>query len=404
MPRPFEAVRITDRVWWVGAVDWALRDFHGYSTPRGTTYNAYLVLGEYPILIDTVKAPFRDEMFERISSVVSPQEIKVIISHHAEMDHSGCLPEAIERIKPERVLASRMGVKHLHEQFHDAHKMEVVHDAETVSIGGLSFTFLETPMLHWPDSMVSYLAEEKLVFSQDGFGMHLAGTEMFADNCDRSVLEREARKYYANILLPYSGLVTKLLGRIQGLGISIEFIAPDHGPVWRGSDTATIVGWWAKWAEQRPDKRAVVVYDTMWQSTALMARAIADGLRAGGIAPSMIPLCCSSRADAMTELLGAGALLVGTPTINNGMFPTVADFLTYARGLKPKNLVGAAFGSYGWSGEGTAQVEEYLRQMGVELVGPALKQRFVPDEAGLVKCRELGQLVASRLNTGSSGA
>lgn len=404
MPRPFEAVKVTDRVWWVGAVDWSLRDFHGYSTPRGTTYNAYLVLGDYPILIDTVKAQFRDEMFARISSVVNPQDVKVIVSHHAEMDHSGCLPAAIERIRPERVLASRMGVRNLHEQFRDSHQIDVVADTETVKLGGLSFTFLETPMLHWPDSMVSYLAEERLVFSQDGFGMHLAGTQMFADECDRSVLEHEARKYYANILLPYSGLVIRLLERIQGLGISMEFIAPDHGPVWRGSDTATIVGWWRKWAEQRPENRAVVVYDTMWQSTALMARAIADGLRSGGTTPAMIPLCCSSRADAMTELLNAGALLVGTPTINNGMFPTVADFLTYARGLKPKNLIGAAFGSFGWSGEGPAHVEEYLKQMGVELVGPALKQRFVPDEAGLVRCREFGREVAERLRAGRRDA
>uniref|UniRef100_A0A7C4CAC9 FprA family A-type flavoprotein n=1 Tax=candidate division WOR-3 bacterium TaxID=2052148 RepID=A0A7C4CAC9_UNCW3 len=404
MPRPFEAVRITDRVWWVGAIDWSLRDFHGYSTPKGTTYNAYLVVGEYPILIDTVKAPFRDEMLARIASVVDPQNVRVVVSHHAEMDHSGCLPEVIELVRPERVLASRMGDKNLHEQFHGLCKVEVVKDAETVKLGGLSFTFLETPMLHWPDSMVSYLAEEKLVFSQDGFGMHLAGTRMFADECDRSVLEREARKYYANILLPYSGLVTKLLERVEGLRIPIELIAPDHGPVWRGSDTATIMGWWHRWAEQRPENRAVIVYDTMWQSTALMARAIADGLRAGGTEPSMVPLCCSSRADAMTELLCAGALLVGTPTINNGMFPTIADFLTYARGLKPKHLVGAAFGSYGWSGEGTTQVEEYLTQLGVELLGPALKLRFVPDEAGLIRCRELGRQVAERLLVGSQHA
>jgi flavorubredoxin len=395
----FRAVRVSEHVWWVGAVDWALRDFHGYSTQRGSTYNAYLVMGEFPILIDTVKAQFKDEMLARIASVTDPKTIRAIISNHAEMDHSGCLPQVIELVRPEKVLASRMGVKHLREQFHHEHAVEVVKDGEARTIAGLNFTFLETPMLHWPDSMVSYLAEDRLVFSQDGFGMHLAGPKLFSDEYDRDVLHYEAKKYYANILLPYSALVLKLLERVKDLGIPIDFIAPDHGPVWRSEGVGLATGWWRKWAEQRPENRAVIVYDTMWQSTALMARAIADGLAEAGSGVSMVPLCCSTRSDAMTELLGAGALLVGTPTINNGMFPTVADFLCYARGLKPKNLVGAAFGSHGWSGEGTAQVEEQLRQMGVELVGPALKQRFVPDGKALEACRELGRLLAARLKS-----
>lgn len=393
----FEAIRVSEHVWWVGAVDWGLRDFHGYSTQRGSTYNAYLVLGDYPVLVDTVKAPFMDEMLARVASVVNPSDVRVIVSNHSEMDHSGCLPRLIDRLSPELVLASRMGVKHLHDQFHDAHEVTAVRDAEVRKLAGLTFTFLETPMLHWPDSMVSYLAEDRLVLSQDGFGMHLASTRLFADENDRAVLEYEAKKYFANILLPYSALVSKLLARIRELAIPIEYIAPDHGPVWRGSDVGTIVGWWARWAEQRPENRAVVVFDTMWQSTAMMARAIADGLRGGGTEAKLMPLNVSSRADVITELLCAGALLVGSPTINNGLFPSLADVLTYARSLKPKNLIGAAFGSYGWSGEGTNQVEEYLKSMGVELVAPALKHRFVPDEAALRTCRELGRLIAMRL-------
>ncbi|MBM3314706.1 FprA family A-type flavoprotein, partial [candidate division WOR-3 bacterium] len=328
---------------------------------------------------------------------------RVIVSNHSEMDHSGSLPHMVELLKPEKVIASRMGAKNLHDQLLDRSEVTVVKDAETLKLGGLAFTFLETPMLHWPDSMVCYLAEDRLVFSQDGFGMHLAGPGRFWDEYARDVLEHEARKYYANILLPYSGLVLKLLERVKELGIPIDAIAPDHGPVWRGDGIGLVTGWWQKWARQQPENRAVVVYDTMWQSTALMARAVADGLASGGSGVSMVPLCCSSRSDAMTELLGAGALLVGTPTINNSMFPSLADFLTYARGLKPKNLIGAAFGSHGWSGEGTAQVEEYLRQMGVELVGPAVKQRFVPDEAALAACREFGRAVAARLKERAGG-
>ncbi|MBM3322785.1 FprA family A-type flavoprotein [candidate division WOR-3 bacterium] len=392
----FEAVRVSEHVFWVGAIDWSVRDFHGYSTPRGTTYNAFLVMGEQPVLVDTVKAPFVAEMMARIGSVTDPANIKVIISHHSEMDHSGALPEVVATVKPEKVYASVMGVKNLHDQHLDPVHVAAVKDGETLKLGGLTFTFLETRMLHWPDSMVSYLHEDELVFSQDGFGMHLASSARFADECDLSMMEYEAKKYFANILLPYAPLVTKLLERIKGLGINIKTIAPDHGPVWR-RNPAMMLNWWAEWAKQRPENRAVIVYDTMWQSTALMARAIADGLASGGTRVSVVPMQGSSRAELATELLGAGALLVGSPTINNGLFPSLADSLTYVRGLKPKNLIGAAFGSYGWSGEGPGQAEDYLKSMGVELVAPALKQKFVPDDAALARCRELGSLVSTRL-------
>ncbi len=392
----FSAVKVSDHVWWVGAVDWALRDFHGYSTQRGSTYNAYLVVGDYPVLIDTVKAPFRDEMLGRVASVVNPRDVKVVVSHHAEMDHSGCLPQVIDLIRPERVYASTMGVKNLLDQFHHPHQITAVKDGERLKLGGLDFTFLETRMLHWPDSMISYLHADELVFSQDGFGMHLATPKLFADENDPAVLEYEARRYYANILLPYSPLILKLLERIRTLGISIKVIAPDHGPVWR-KDLGTLLGWNEKWANQRPENRAVIAYDTMWQSTALMARAIADGLRAAGTEPAVMPMSCMTRADVMTELLCAGALLVGSPTINNSVFPTLADVLTYARGLKPRNLVGAAFGSYGWSGEATAELERYLKDIGVEQVAPALRIKFVPDEAGLSQCRQYGSDIAGKL-------
>ena len=392
----FQARKVSDHVWWVGALDWALRDFHGYSTQRGSSYNAFLVMGDYPVLVDTVKAQFRDEMLARIASVVDPADIKVIVSHHAEMDHSGALPRTIDIIKPDKVYASTMGVKNLHDQLHDRHEITPVKDGETLKLGGLAFTFLETRMLHWPDSMISYLAEDELVFSQDGFGMHLASPKLFADENDPAVLLYEARKYYANILLLYSPLVLKLLERIKSLGISIKTIVPDHGPVWR-KEIGTLLGWYARWAEQKPEKRAVVVYDTMWQSTGLMARTIGDAMAGEGIGVSVLPLQGSCRADVMTELLCAGALLVGSPTINNGMFPTIADVLTYARGLKPRNLIGAAFGSYGWSGEACTQTEDRLREMGVEIVQPALKVRFVPDAAAIDRCREFGKAVAAEM-------
>ncbi len=392
----FSAVRVSEHVWWVGAIDWAVRDFHGYETRRGTTYNAYLVMGECPVLIDAVKAGFKDEMLARVASVVNPEEIEVVISHHSEMDHSGSLKSVMDMIKPDKVYASQMGVKNLNAQFHGIGEITPVKDGETLKLGGMTFTFLETRMLHWPDSMISYLHEDELVFSQDGFGMHLATPRLFADENDPAVLLDEGKRYYANILLPYSALILKLLDRIKTIGISIKTIAPDHGPVWR-KDLGTLLGWYAKWATQKPENRAVVAYDSMWQSTTLMARSIADGLRDGGADVAVMPMSCMTRADVITDLHCAGAFLVGSPTINNTIFPTLADILAYVRGLKPKNLIGAAFGSYGWSGEACAQIESLLKEMGVEIVLPALRHQFVPDSAALSQCREFGKAVAVKL-------
>lgn len=394
--KTFEAVKISDRVFWVGAVDWAIRDFHGYKTSRGTTYNAYLVLAEKVTLIDTVKKPFRDEMLARVASVVDPAKIEYVVSQHSEMDHSGCLSEVIETVRPDKVFASANGVKALRDHFHLDQEITCVKDGEKLSLGDMELTFLETKMLHWPDSMMSYLAGEGLVFSQDGFGMHLASSERFDDELDASVMEQEAAKYFANIMLPFSPLVTRLLDRIAGLGLDISMIAPDHGPVWR-KDVTGIIARWRKWAAQKPTMKAAVVYDTMWQSTALMARLIAEGLVAGGASARLCPLSASHRTEVATEVLGAGALLVGSPTINNQMFPTVADCLTYLKGLKPKNLVGAAFGSYGWSGEAVKLVQTELDAMKVERAAEPLRVKYVPDEAALAKCRELGLAVAKVL-------
>ncbi len=392
----FGAVKISEHVHWVGAVDWEIRDFHGYATNRGTTYNAYLVVADKITLIDAVKAPFRDELLARIASVVDPSDISVIVSNHSEMDHSGCLPDLVKLIQPDQVVASKMGAKALQSHFHGSFDVTPVEDGGTLSLGDVELQFLETRMLHWPDSMFTYLPADELLFSQDAFGMHLASTERFDDGVDEAVLYDEAAKYYANILMPYSPMVKKLLGRVKELNLPFKLVAPDHGPIWRSRFDMIVEGY-AKWSEQRPTLKAVVVYDTMWGSTAKMARAIADGLAAGGARPSLVPLQGSHRSDVAAELLEAGALLVGTPTINNNMFPSLGDVFLYLKGLRPRNLVGAAFGSYGWSGEGVPQANEILREMKVELVSDGLSVQFVPDAKDLDECRKLGQRVAERL-------
>ena len=398
----FQAVQVTDHVYWVGAVDWEIRDFHGYQTPRGSTYNAYLVLGDKIALVDTVKAPFFDEMVSRIASVVDPGRVAHIVSNHAEMDHSGALPEAISALAPEQVFASTLGVKALKDHFHLDREIVAVKDGEALSLGNVSLTFAEMRMLHWPDSMATYLAEDALLLSNDAFGMHLASSQRFDDELDQSLLEYEAAKYYANILLPLSALIPKAIERASKLG-PIKVIAPSHGPIWR-SRWPRIVELYSAWAAGQRTEKAVVIYDTMWQSTALMARAVVEGLTAGGVVAKLMPLRACHRSDVAAEILDAGALVVGSPTLNNGIFPTVADVLSYLRGLKPRGLIGAAFGSYGWGGEAIGQLETALTEMKVELAGEAVKAVYVPDASVFARCSALGQLVAQRLREKKAGS
>ncbi|MCX5852128.1 MAG: FprA family A-type flavoprotein [Deltaproteobacteria bacterium] len=393
----FKAVTITDHVYWVGAIDWNIRDFHGYTTRRGSTYNAYLVMADKVTLVDTVKAPFMDEMWSRIASIVDPSKISYIISNHSEMDHSGSLPGVLEKIHPEKVFASSMGAKTLRDLMPVQGEIVVVKDGETVRLGDAHITFFETRMLHWPDSMFSYLHEDRLLFSQDAFGMHLATSERFDDEIDPSILEFEGATYYANILLPHSPLVLKLLDRVGTLGYRFDCIAPDHGPVWR-TDINGVLDRYARWAQQKPTKKALVVYDTMWHSTEHMAQAITEGLLSEGISVRHLSLAVNHRSDVAYEILNAGALITGAPTLNNNLFPSVADVLTYLKGLRPVNLIGAAFGSYGWSGESVSQVESILREMGVEIVCEAVKVRHMPDGEFLTRCYALGVDVAKRLN------
>ena len=397
MPNAWKATKVADDIYWVGAIDWSIRDFHGYQTPRGSTYNAYLVLADKITLIDTVKAPFRQELLARIASVVDPGDISYIISNHAEMDHSGCLPEVIDAVKPEKVFASRMGVKNLAAHFRNGHEIVPVKDGETLSLGNRSLQFIESRMLHWPDSMMAYVPDVGVLFSQDAFGMHLASSERFADEIDDALLEWEAAKYYANILLPLSPLIAKFLEKVEGLAVPINIVACDHGPIWRGDDVAKVVTWYAEWTQQKPTKKAVVVYDTMWGSTATMARAISEGLVAGGASAKVMQLRACHRSDIATEVLDAGALLVGSPNLNNGMFPTVADALTYLTGLKPQNLIGAAFGSYGWNETAIKQVAGALEAMKVELIADPVTANFVPDGDALQQCYDLGVQVAEKL-------
>ena len=393
----FRAVKVTDRVYWVGVIDWALRNFHGYTTHEGSTYNAYLILADKVTLVDTCKYPFREELMARIASVIDPSRIDYIVSNHSEMDHSGSLGWVMERVKPQKVFASIMGAKALKEHFHWDVDVVPVKTGDTLDLGNMKLSFIETRMLHWPDSMFSYLEDEGVLFSQDAFAMHLASSCLFADELDRGLVERETATYYANILMPYSPLVLKLLDQVRKMGLKPKVVATDHGPIWRREEDITwIFQQYEKWALQKPTKKAVIAYDTMWGSTDLMARTMADGLAAGGAQVKLTPISGSKRSDVATEVLEAGALLVGSPTLNNNIFPSVADVLTYLKGLRPQNLMGAAFGSYGWSGESVKQVREILEAMKVDVVGE-VKSKYVPTKEVLQECYNLGLQIAQRL-------
>jgi flavorubredoxin len=395
---PFKAIKITDKVYWVGGVDWNLRDFHGYSTSRGTTYNAYLVLGDEPILIDTVKAPFHDEMMSRIRSVIDPKKITYLISNHSEMDHSGSMPRVIEEIQPKKIFASKMGVLALQKHFHANWDITEIHSGDGLELNGSKFVCLETRMLHWPDSMVTYFENEKILFSQDGFGMHFATMEMFASRNNAEILRYESSKYFANILLPYSAFVLHILDELEKLNLDIKFIAPDHGPIWDSEENIKwILTAWRKWATQAPEKKAVILYDTMWQSTESMAKAMAEGFMMEDVSPLVLRMTLTHRSDVITEILEAGALMVGSPTLNQQMFPSIADAMCYIKGLMPKNLIGQAFGSYGWSNKAVPLLQQALQEMHVKLIGDSVAVNYVPTTDDLLQCQSLGQLVAQQL-------
>jgi len=398
MENYLKAVQVTEKVWWVGAIDWNLREFHGYRTARGTTYNAYLVVADKITLVDTVKAPFKEEMMQRVASVIGdPAKIDYIVSNHAEMDHSGALPAVIAEVKPEKVFASPMGVKALDAHFRLGPVLTPVKTGEVISLGNMSMTFVETRMLHWPDSMISYIPEQKILFSQDGFGMHLATDKLFADENDAAVVEQEMRRYYANILLLYAPQTLKLLEDLPKLNLAVDVIAPDHGPLWRGALLGRPMEYYAKWAAQQPEKRAVVVYSTMWHSTEKMAVAIADGIRASGAGVKLMSLEAHTRSDVATEVMCAGAFVVGSPTLNNQMYPAVADMLCYVRGLRPKNVLAAGFGSFGWSGEAVAQIYEQFAAMKLESAAEGLKIKYVPTDADLKNCFDYGMKIGEKI-------
>jgi flavorubredoxin len=393
-----DPIQIAEGVYEVGVTDWNVRDFHGYSTDLGTTYNAYLIVDEKIALIDTVREGFAGQLLENISRIVDPKAIDYVISNHTEMDHSGGLARVMHRIGEDKpIYCSKMGHKNLPKHFSPSWNYQPVATGEELSLGNRTLTFVETRMIHWPDSMFTYLNENQILFSSDGFGQHYAGPERFDDQIDGATVMYHAKKYFANILLLYSTHIQKLLEKVLGLGLQLKMICPDHGVIWR-RDPQKIIDAYVRWCRQEPHKKAVVVYDTMWHSTEKMAEAIVAGIGQEGVLARPLHLRKWHRSEVMTEVFDARAVVVGSPTLNNQLFPSLADFLTYMKGLKPLNKIGAAFGSYGWSGEAVKLINKELEAMKFEVIDPGLRIQYVPDKAAREACYALGRKIGKAVN------
>ena len=389
-------VEIAEGIFSVGVIDWNIRDFHGYSTNEGSTYNSYLIMDQKITLVDAVKKEFADELLANIGKIVDPKKIDCIISNHTEMDHSGGLPQVMHKIGEDKPLyCSKMGKKNLSLHFSQKWNYHPVENGEELNLGKRTLTFLETRMLHWPDSMFTYVNEDKILFSSDAFGQHYAGPEMFDDRIGDAIMPH-AKKYFANILLLYSPLILKLVDKVSEMGLALNMICPDHGIIWR-KDPRKIINAYVEWSRQEPKRKALVIYDTMWHSTETMAKAIVDALCREGVYAKLMHLQNWHRSDIMAEVLDAGAIIVGSPTLNNGLFPSTSDFLTYMKGFKPKNKIGAAFGSYGWSGESVKLINKELEDMKFDIIDPGLKIQYVPDAKDLEACHELAGKIAKAL-------
>ncbi len=392
-----DRIEIKPGVFWVGGIDWTLRDFHGYKTQRGSTYNAYLIMDEKVTLVDTVKHYLFDEMLARISAIVDPSKIDVIVSNHVEMDHTGSLPKLLKLCPNAKVVTSSQGKQGIIRHYKEEWDFQVVKTGDTLNIGKRTLHFVTIPMVHWPDSMVTYVPEDRLLLPNDAFGQHIASSERYDDEIGWDIVREEAAKYYANIVLPFGPQVQKALEVVGTL--DVDMIGPSHGVIWR-SHIPQIIEEYGKWATHQTQEKALIVYDTMWGSTKAMADRLKEGLLESGLHVTMRSLKDSDISDVMTDVLTSRLILIGSPTLNNGMLPSMGAFLTYLKGLWPRDRLGMAFGSYGWGGQAVGQIEEEMKEMGWETPLGNIRMKYIPDPEELdevrLKGKELGELVKKR--------
>jgi flavorubredoxin len=396
-----KSIEIKPDIYWVGSIDWAVRDFHGYLTPNGTTYNNYLVLDEQITLVDIVKQDFARHTIKNIRNLIDPSKIENIIINHIEPDHASALESIMSLVPDATLYMTKKGQKGLDRHF-DISKwnIKIVKTGDSINTGKYTFSFLETPMLHWPDSMMTYVKEAKLLFSQDAFGQHLATSarfdDEFTDNVSKSVLDDSVIDYYANILMPFGALIKSKIAEVEKLGLEIDMIAPDHGIIWR-DDAGRILQRYLDIANGKSELKVTIIYDTMWQSTERMTIPLMQGIRDEGIDCKVIKLRATPMSVAIKEFWKSRGCLVGSPTLNNILFPSVAEFLTHLRGLRPKNRIMGAFGSYGWGGGAVKDAYEEFKRMKLEVVEPGVQVLYRPSLDDETKCYEFAQEFARKV-------
>ncbi len=378
-----DAKELKKGVYWVGGIDWDLRNFHGYLTQRGSTYNAYLIVDEKIVLIDSAKHYLASELLERISSVVDVADIDYIVQNHVEMDHSGALPQVVALAPKAKVVTNQKAKDGLEAHFGGDWDYMIVKTGDELSLGKRTLKFVQTPMVHWPDNMVTYCPEEKILFSNDAFGQHISSSERLDNEYPLSVILEEAKKYYANIVLPYGMQVQKALQTVDGL--DIDFICPSHGIIWH-EHIEQIVSLYKQWSANETKEKALVIYDTMWGSTKTMAEVLMDVFEGENISAELVNLQHTHISDVMTKLVDSKYICVGSPTLNNNILPTVASFLCYLSGLAPKKRIGLAFGSYGWGGQSVGIVNKILQDAGFEMMN-SYRLQYVPKEELLEEMR-----------------
>lgn len=386
------SVQIKPSIFWVGAIDWDLRHFHGYTyyTKRGGTYNSYLINDEIPTLVDAVLGDFSGEMIDRIKEIIPLESIKQIVVNHVEPDHSGALPQLLKLIPQAKLMGTAKCQEGLQKYYGSNWDFQIVKTGDEISTGQKTIKFLEASMIHWPDSMFSYIPQDKLLLPNDGFGQQWACNERFDDEVDQTILYEEAAKYYASILWPWSAVIKTKLDELQNLGWEIDMIAPAHGLIWR-QNTKLVLEWYHKWSQNQSEKKIVIVYETMWNSTKQMAEAIAQGLQEISVPYQLFDINQTDKTDVLTALLDANAYLFGSAAYDGDMLPNIAGFMHYLRGCHPVNRIANAFGSYGWGGGATKALEQFITDMHLQMPLPSLSLQWRPTSEELEKCKQFGR-------------
>lgn len=387
-------IKVSNKVKWIGKIDFELRKFHGdqISTTSGSSYNSYLIEDEKTLLVDLVYTPYSKEFITNLQKEIDINKIDYIVVNHSEPDHSGALPYLMELLPEKEIICTSSGAKAIQGQYHKTWNFKIVKNGERLNIGSQELIFIEAPMMHWPDTMMCYLTQDKVLFSNDVFGQHFANQAMFDDLSDECDLYFEAEKYYANIIFPFSKKAAKKLAELTSMNLQIEKICPAHGIIWR-KNVDKILGLYQQWVNAYQEDQITIIYGSMYGNTKKLAESIGEGIQA--VAPeTVVKILNSSKTDGsdiITNVFKSKGIVVGSSAINNGILNTVAGLLQEICNLAAENKKAAVFGSYGWSGKPIDGIAEQLKNGGFEVYSDVLKSQWSPDESTLESAKIFGK-------------